>query len=437
MSTRQTARAEPRARLRERLATWPWLAIALTVIVLVSALFAIAPVRDAASRGPVPEARLELPTAYLLVAPVSNVLDTITLFTVPQHIALVLSAIVLYAAWRVLRLRRRPASAGRARREAGRATLFLIIVVLVYAAGALMPRPMAALVVNVPEALLVDFHAHTQFSHDGRSGWTADDVRRWHRGAGFDAAYITDHRTLQGAQQGIDGNPIQAGEATMLLPGIEVFWDGVHVNLLSAGRRYTGLTTLSLRDVDVEALNLASLVPNAEPIVVATIPDDITKIHPARGPGTPGVRAIEVVDGSPRGLLQSRRDRDRIVHLADSLDLALVAGSDNHGYGHTAPAWTAMQIPGWRGMAADSLAEMIEMYVRRGGRASTLVIERVVADPHGNPALLALTAPIGFWTMLTTLSADERVVWVVWIWAIVLGVRGGRRVRRRRAATAA
>lgn len=434
MPTRQTPRSEPRAPLRERLARFPWVAIVLSVLVLVSGLLAVSPLRDAATRGPIPEAVLVRSTAYVLLAPVSDVLDTLTLLTVPQHIALVLTAIVLYAAWRVWRLRRRPSSTGRVRREAGRATLFLIVVVLVYAAAAFLPRPMAAAAINVPEALLVDFHAHTEFSHDGRRGWTAADVRAWHHAAGFDAVYVTDHRTLEGAQRGLDANPPQAGLGTMLLPGIEVFWDGVHVNLLSAGRRYTGLTTLSLRDVDADALRLASLVPDAEPIVIATIPDDLSKIHPAGGPGTAGVRAVEVVDGSPRGLLQSRRDRAKIVHLADSLDLALIAGSDNHGYGHTAPAWTAMQIAGWRGMGADSLAEMIELYLRKGRRGSTRVIERVVADPGENRALVALTTPVAFWRMLTTLSADERVIWLVWIWALALLIRGTRRIRRRSAA---
>ena len=34
---------------------------------------------------------------------------------------------------------------------------------------------------------------------------------------------------------------------------------------------------------------------------------------------------------------------------------ALTSGSDNHGWGSTAPNWTLMLIFGWRGMAADSL----------------------------------------------------------------------------------
>ena len=49
---------------------------------------------------------------------------------------------------------------------------------------------------------------------------------------------------------------------------------------------------------------------------------------------------------------------------------------------------------------------------------------------------LLFTAPVVAWTMLTTLSADERVMWLIWTWGIVLLVRGLRRYRPRPSATA-
>jgi hypothetical protein len=56
-------------------------------------------------------------------------------------------------------------------------------------------------------------------------------------------------------------------------------------------------------------------------------------------------------------MTQVKRDHDRIVRIADSLDLTLVAGSDNHGWGRTAPGWTLRRIPGmWRAYSPDSLA---------------------------------------------------------------------------------
>ena len=269
----------------------------------------------------------------------------------------------------------------------------------------------------------IDFHAHTKYSHDGRRGWAPQDVRAWHRGAGFDAVYITDHRTLQGAEEGIAANPPEAGEGTMILQGLEAVERGQHVNILSAGRRYRGITTPDLRDVDTAAMRLASLIPENEPIIVQTMPDDLHKVFAADGPGTAGARAIELIDGSPRGLAQTRRQRAQIVHLADSLNLALVAGSDNHGWGMAAPGWTLMRAAGWRGMPTDSLSSVVERILRVGRRTSTRVVERRVASDDTPLALLGtgVTVP---WRLFTMLPDDARVVWLVWIWTVAIVARG-------------
>jgi len=403
--------------------------VAVTLALLVSAAFAVEPVRDAATFDVIPEAHLDLSSGYVAVAPISNVLDTLTLLGVRQHIAMLVSLIVLYFAVRIWRRRS-------AAREGLFAILFLLAIVVTYVAGALAPRPMAALELTPAELYLsVDFHSHTRFSHDGRRGWEPSDVRAWHRAAGFDAAFISDHRTVAGAEQGIADNPPQAGQGTMLLQAIEVGWRGEHVNVLSAGRVYRGLTTASLADIDEQALILASALAGREPVVIETIPGHPERIVAAGGPGTAGVRAIELVDGAPRGLDQSRLERARILRLADSANLALVAGSDNHGWGRTAPAWTLLRIPGWRGMTGDSLVFAIE-HALRGGRGATRVGERRMAgEMNGShPVELALTLPLVAWRMLTTLSADERVMWLVWVWGIagVVWLVRSRRARHHR-----
>jgi len=82
-----------------------------------------------------------------------------------------------------------------------------------------------------------------------------------------------------------------------------------------------------------------------------------------------------------------------------------------------------MRIPGWRGMPTDSLSRRVEDVLRVLHREATRVVERRVAGGQ-NPVALALTAPLVAWRMLTTLSADERVMWLIWTWGIVLLVRG-------------
>jgi hypothetical protein len=421
----------------------PWIALTTTLLVLASAGLPVSPIRDAATREPVSEASLAQSPAYLVGAPFFDTLDTLALLTVGQHVALVLTAIVAYAAWRVAHRRRKRLAApakgderppGRARaalREVAFAALFVTALFAVYAIGALVPRPMAALSVHDLDVVVADVHSHTKYSHDGRPGWEAEDVRGWHAAAGFDAAYVTDHRNYRGAEEGVAANPPVAGQGLVLLSGLEVVYRGERVNLLSAGRVYRGLTTPNLWDIDEEALALASLVPRREPVLVQTFPGRFDRITPARGPGTPGVRAIELVDGAPRGLSQTRRDRLRIVRLADSLNLALVAGSNNHGWGRTAPGWTLLRIQGWRGMTPDQLATAIEATIREAGRLATRVVERRVAEGEPSALRLALTVPLVTWRMLTTFSVDQRVMWVVWAWLLAFAWRYARRLGAR------
>jgi len=141
------------------------------------------------------------------------------------------------------------------------------------------------------------------------------------------------------------------------------------------------------------------------------------------------------VDGSPRGLSQTRRERARIVHIADSLNLALVTGTDNHGWGRAAPGWTLMRINDWRGMGTDSLSRRIEDILRAGRRGATRTVERRVADGT-NPLSLAFAGPLVAWRMFTTLGPNERVMWLVWTWGIVILTRGLKRFRIRPSTTA-
>ncbi|HEX9483338.1 MAG TPA: hypothetical protein VF929_02115 [Gemmatimonadaceae bacterium] len=420
-------------RLFPRAGAWPIALLTVTGIVLGSALSPLQPIRDAATFEPVQEVVLRRPIGYVLLAPVSDVLDTLTLLSARQHIALLATILVVYAAWWVFvgrRSLRTIPPRRRVLREVARIGVGLVLLVAIYFAGILMPRPMAALEAAT-ELIVVDFHTHTKYSHDGRPDWTPEDVRTWHRDAGFDVAYISDHRTFEGARDAWANNPELAAQRTVLIPAIEVSWRGEHVNVLDADRRYRGLLTPTLRDIDESALRLASLLPGNEPVLVETLPGQIDRAPSASGPGTPGIRAIEVIDGAPQGLGQARRERRAIVHLADSANLALVAGSNHHGWGHASAGWTLMFIPGWRAASPGELSAEISKAIRTAGRKSTRVAERYVANTE-SAQLLPFTVPAVAWGMFRTMSGDERVVWIVWLVALyaISRIRGARRRAR-------
>ena len=416
----------------ERLRRLPWIALTVLALLALSAIWAIDPIRDAATLGPIADATLHRPAGYLLLAPLSAIFDTLTLLSVRQHVALVVTLVLVWALWWWRRLPELDVAitpGRRAVRIAARVGIALTALVGLYLAAILLPRPMAGLDTAGPDLVAIDFHTHTKYSHDGRPGWDAEDVREWHRKAGFDVAYVSDHRTFDGAREGWANNPTSSGEATLLLPAIEAVWKGEHVNILDADRMYRGILDGTLRDVDDAALRLASLVSGNEPVLIETIPGDLSKVDPAKGHGTPGARAIELVDGAPRGLGQGRRDRARIIALADSGNLALVAGSDHHGWGHTASAWTLMLLPGWRAEPPAEVSKAISGVIRAGGRGATKVVERYVADTETGWRL-PLTVPLVAWGMFRTLSLDERVVWLAWAAALSLLART-RWMRRR------
>jgi hypothetical protein len=409
----------------------PWTPLAVSIAVVLGGGFAVLPIRDAVTRADVSDAYLLRPLSYLAIAPLSNALDTLTLLSVRQHIALVLAVLVLFTLWRLVGARRAGSSL---RRELIAVASLTGGIVLTYAATAVLPRPMAALVANNVNTLRIDFHSHTSASHDGRPGWSAERNRAWHGAAGYDVAFITDHATVAEAERAVALNPNPARDGVTLLQAIEVTWTGEHAAILGAERMYRGILTENHRDVDVQGLQLASLVRGREPVVVWNHPHDLNRLPVASGPGTMGVRAIEIVNGAPDDMDEIRKQRAEIISLAERANLAFTTGGDNHGWGRTAPGWTLMEVPRWQELNGDALSSQIETAVRVGGIGSTRVVERRVADPGTSTLWLTLTIFAAPARMLTTLSNDERIAWLMWIWLAAAMVWWVRRWRTQRAA---
>src|SRR5205814_3099104 len=153
--------------------------------------------------------------------PPSTVLAALTLLSPAQYWATFFSCLIAFLILYARRHRRW--QDGFAFRKTARAlTQFTGGAVAVVGIGLVMWRPMASLRLPDRDLVAVDFHSHTSASHDGRSGFDAEHNRAWHSSAGFNAAYVTDHRTFDGAIDGQLHNPPRAGERTTLLPGVEL-----------------------------------------------------------------------------------------------------------------------------------------------------------------------------------------------------------------------
>ncbi len=362
---------------------------------LLMGLVARAPLVEPASGTPPTDASLVLPLTYILLAPICGVYDALTLLSVGQHLGMLAFVVLVYGIARVVHGRSGRSAVRLILGESVRAVLVVVGFFAVYAIGVFVPRPMASLRAQERDLLVLDFHSHTNRSHDGSPGFTAAANRSWHRAAGFDVAFVTDHEYVDTALAAAARNPALAGDGILLLPGLEFFLDGQHV---------VSLDTRQPGDVS-----------EPPPVLIQTLPEDLTRV-PVPGPGgRGGVLGIEVVDAAPRGLAQADRDRTTILEIADSLDLALVASSNNHGWGRTAAAWSLMRLPGWRRSPSDALASTISEAIRSQRKAAVRAVARRRVPEPATTAGFVLTGPRFIVHMLTILTWPERMAWGAWI----------------------
>ena len=404
---------------------FPRLLLFLSCMILTGAAFPVAPLVYSGPLAPGARFSLEQPIQYLALAPVARLLDELSLLTSEQHAVFLASLGVLALGWTLRRDRqcRHLARARRLVRGACQVGWCVAIPLLTYVAGALLPRPMVRLRAAWPEDVLVDFHSHTKRSHDGRWRFDLRANRRWHAAAGFDAAYITDHQAIADGRALADegGNaarspalasaellPSPSNEgSTILLPGIETVVPGAHINLLGVGPHHAGLFRHK-RDLDTLAFAATS---EPAPLALLTLPFSLDW-SPTQ---TPRIAAIELSDASPRGLDFAYRHRERIMALADSLGVAMVASSNLHGWGATAAAWTALRIPGWRRLDAEALDRRIRETLQDREWPVT-VVERQSLTPGESLVARALVLPrllVHTWRMLTPL---ERLSCLLWLW---------------------
>jgi hypothetical protein len=419
--TRAPERAEPAAgaiapTASRRRYGWP---LAITALVLASAVAGPSALRNVVTGGVPTDVAVDTGVVYALVAPLVTVWDTLSLLTVGQHYAVLVTLVLVYGFWRVVRRRRRRGALARVGVELGVALLSFAGLLAFYAYGVLGPRPMAAIAVADPDVVVVDFHSHTEHSHDGRPGLGAEDRRAWYDGAGFDAGYIADHRTYDGWLEGAPNNPPRAGDGTVLLPGLEIRYANKYASVLGDPSRYAramdgnNLIPEVVRDLVAEA--------GRRPTFVLTIPERLDAV-PRSTTDSIGYVAVEVSDASPKGLRQSHRDRELLLRMTDSLRLAPVAATNHHGWGRTAAAWTLMRIPGWRRMTPEQLDNAIQRKLHVERQDATTVVERRMPWSGEDPASLLMTAPAITWAMFGGMGAAERISWLAWTWLLALVV---------------
>ena len=344
---------------------------------------------------------LVLPVSYVIFSPFSRTLDALTLLSTAQAISLFV-AIGLIAV--LLK-----ASRGWKSTLLALGATFLVIAAL-EAAAVFLPRPMAALTATDPNIVRIDFHSHTGASHDVRKSFTAERNREWHRSGGFDLAYVTDHVKFEGAEQGEMRNPQLAGAGTSIVTGMEGRYHRIMSTIV------LGITRADTALLDKRGNILPGEKKSPRPYVtIIAIPnrnlDSLSREDLDSAVALPNLRAIELIDAAPRGLAQLDRDEARIRSLASEMNLALIAASNNHGWGRTVAGWNLMSIPGWQSMPPDSVASRIEQMLIQN-RGPVKLVHRTRPTVHG--AAAAATLPVFAYQLIGSLTPMERISWLAW-----------------------
>ncbi|HET7614760.1 MAG TPA: hypothetical protein VFK26_12635 [Gemmatimonadaceae bacterium] len=393
--------------------TWP---IAVSTVLAISSIFPLPPLIDLSNPAAVPAGTLHFPIAYHLLAPASVILDTLTLLAPAQYLGTLGLGAITY----ILCIARRSSPRrGRASRPLLTLGFRLIVGGLGLAELALVARrPMASLTLRDPELLAIDFHSHTSASHDGRPSFGAEENREWHSSAGFAAAYVTDHRTLEGAVSAANFNPGLAGSGTTLLPGVELRDGDEHPILIGIDPLRTHITSGDWQPALIDRDN-----DPTPAVLLLSLPGDLIRVPAEMTRGRVRVAGIEVSDGSPRGIAQAGRDRQMIRAFATRSSVATVSGSDNHGWGRTAPAWSVMRISGWRTMTPAELDVAIRRtLIDEGPRAVQVVARRTAPIPRTR-ASVAISGFAVVIVMLRTMSMPDRISCCVWCWTLCAMLR--------------
>ena len=194
---------------------------------------------------------------------------------------------------------------------------------------------------------MVDFHSHTNVSHDVEDTWMrgfdTDANLRWHTRAGFDATFITDHN-VRSPQSPVTSRQSSTA-STVGCPGIEVSAWRAHIVLLGDTlpvdrSRYNSsleelLTLLATSDSGLGALSVASL-----PEYRRNHWDRLDRLIAA------GLDGFEVVNASPKANELPRAERDSVIRLARAHNRFVVGVSDSHGWGATSMVWNLVHHGG-------------------------------------------------------------------------------------------
>jgi hypothetical protein len=400
------------------------LPVVLTACVVVAQFCSLDPLVDVVTWSAPASARLSYPVSHVVFTPFTLLADWLNGGSRRDLVGFGVWAVVAYALVRLL-VRRTPPG-GRALREAAYAVLFVAGLGGFVAWGYWVPRPIPRLVTTAQDLLVLDVHSHTALSHDGRRGFGAAQNAAWHRRAGFDAAFVTDHNVFGATHLWrLDA----AGHLPRLLDGEELSLSGLHLVVLGtmgeiANQPYDASwdsTGVLIRRLAADSLYLIASLPEYWEHHWGAPLGELT---------TWGVDGFEIWTESPRAMDIPEVDRRAVIARCRLENRTMFGATDMHGFGNAATVWNLVRLPLWHSANDTALARALIRRFRSGGAAANQVVALRRWLPESRLGSAA-SVPVNLVMLLRTASRPHAALLVAWIWLVALAASRRRRVPAR------
>ncbi len=222
-------------------------------------------------------------------------------------------------------------------------SVIIVSLVLFILYSIFVPLPQYKIISKNPDEIFLDLHSHTVYSHDGIV--TPERSFHWHINYGFDGWSTTEHDWIGDApsiQREIIANK---NLAATVIPGEEVNFKKVHLNLLGIRKGIKAKEYQNLSDLvdEVHRQGGAVVVPHywAE----TKSPFSMKDLAEA------GVDGFEIAGNASIPLTEEVQQK--IITFCLQENLVMLSGTNWHGWRNFCTVWTGFNAEGWEQMSIE------------------------------------------------------------------------------------
>jgi len=266
----------------------------------------------------------------------------------------------------------------------------------------LFPPPQCRLKGTNPDEIFMDLHSHTLYSHDGLV--TSERSLKWHLEAGFHAWAVTEHDWIGGSPAIQREMLMKKDIDALVIPGMEISFQDVHLNLLGIEKCFNISGYKSIGEL-VKAVHLqegAVILPHFW--TERKSPFSMEDLSAA------GVDGFEIA-GSASVPLAPEVQKD-IVSFCRRKGVAMVSGTNWHGWRNFCGSWTGFNAPGWKQMDCESREKMVINALRKRNNTDFRVVGYAVRLP--STASQFFEPFTGFLRYFFSLTIWQKLSWIFW-----------------------